>query len=331
MKELIPEAQAPVPESHFPQVVKALTTGRLVIFLGAGASLSSRAAGVKWEPGQTEYLPLSGELASYLAETFDCEPTSDLARVSQQVALLNGTGPLYDELHSLFNIDYPPAPLHRFFARLPGRLRALGYPRSSDPLRRRLLVVTTNYDDLQERAFADEGVSFHTVIYEADGEQRGKFLHRQPSGAESWIERPNEYKGLFLDEQPVVLKIHGAVDRVSDERDSYVITEDHYIEYLARTDASALIPAPLPALLKNNHLLFLGYGLKDWNLRVILHRLWGDRKLTWKSWAVQLHTDPLDREFWSRRDVEILDCPLGEYIGSLEEKMRETPPDKGNA
>jgi hypothetical protein len=286
---------------------------------------------VTWEPGQTEYLPLSGELASYLAETFDCEPASDLARVSQQVALLNGTGPLYDELHTLFDADYPPTPLHRFFARLPGHLHTLGYPRSTDPLRRRLLVVTTNYDDLQERAFAGEGVSFHTVIYEADGERRGKFLHRVPSGAESWVDRPNEYKGLILDEQPVVLKIHGAVDRASSERDSYVITEDHYIEYLTRTDATALIPAPLPALLKNNHLLFLGYGLKDWNLRVILHRLWGDRKLTWKSWAVQLRTDPVDREFWARRDVEILDCPLGEYIAGLDEEMRKMPPGEGKA
>ncbi len=32
----------------------------------------------------------------------------------------------------------------------------------------------------------------------------------------------------------MILKIHGAVDRVDDgRRHSYVITEDHYIEYLA--------------------------------------------------------------------------------------------------
>jgi hypothetical protein len=32
--------------------------------------------------------------------------------------------------------------------------------------------------------------------------------------------------------RPVILKIHGAVDRVELERDSYVITEDHYIDEL---------------------------------------------------------------------------------------------------
>lgn len=315
-------------EAHLSQLLKAVTTGRLVAFLGAGANLCSRAAGVSWQPGQHEILPHGGELAGHLARTFDFTPLNpwDLARISQEIVLENGTGPLYDELHALFDADYPPTPLHAFFARLPEALRTRGYPRASDPLRRRLLVVTTNYDDLQERAFEAAGVPYHLVTYEADGPHKGLFLHRSPAGAEEWIERPNEYKGLFADEQPIVLKIHGTVDRLRGERDSYVITEDHYIEYLTRTDAAALIPAPLPALLKNCHLLFLGYGLKDWNLRVILHRLWGDRKLSWKSWAVQLRADPLDCEFWSRRDVEILDCPLGEYIAALEERMRDLPP-----
>ena len=40
----------------------------------------------------------------------------------------------------------------------------------------------------------------------------------------------------------MILKIHGAVDRVDAERDSYVITEDHYIDYLTRTDISNLMP-----------------------------------------------------------------------------------------
>ena len=36
----------------------------------------------------------------------------------------------------------------------------------------------------------------------------------------------------------MILKIHGAVDRTDSDRDSYVITEDHYIDYLTRTDIS---------------------------------------------------------------------------------------------
>ena len=43
----------------------------------------------------------------------------------------------------------------------------------------------------------------------------------------------------------MILKIHGAVDRPNARRDSYVITEDHYIDYLTKTDIGQLIPAEL--------------------------------------------------------------------------------------
>lgn len=320
--------------AHLEQVVKALTTGRLVPFLGAGACLCDRPEDLLWQPGQKEYLPHGGELAGYLTNAFPygTGEERDLARVSQRVALLDGTGPLYDELHTLFDADYSVPSLHRLLAALPAALRAKGYPRTADPLRRHFLVATTNYDDLLERAFREAGQLFHTVVYEADGASKGTFFHRLPEGGTRRVDSPNDYRGLVADDRhlPILLKIHGTVDRLSSERDSFVITEDHYIDYLSRTDATSLIPAPLPAILRNSHLLFLGYGLKDWNLRVILHRLWGERKLSWKSWAIQRRPDPLDRKFWDKRDVEILEFSLGEYTTLLERQVQELAPTQGS-
>ena len=315
---------------HLEQVVKALTTGRLVPFLGAGASLCDRPEDLQWQPGQKEFLPHGGELAGYLATAFPYSDDTerDLARVSQRVALLDGTGPLYEELHTLFDADYSLPSLHRFLAAVPTALREKGYPRTADSLRQQFLVATTNYDDLLERSFREAGQPFHTVIYEADGKSKGTFFHRFPDGGEKPIDSPNDYRGLVADVRklPILLKVHGTVDRLASERDSFVITEDHYIDYLSRTDVASLVPAPLPAMLKNSHLLFLGYGLKDWNVRVILHRLWGERKLSWKSWAIQHRPDPLDCKFWDGRDVEILEFSLGEYTTLLEQRVRELPP-----
>ena len=39
-----------------------------------------------------------------------------------------GAGPLYDELRDVFNVDYPPTPIHRFLAELPDELRRRGCP-----------------------------------------------------------------------------------------------------------------------------------------------------------------------------------------------------------
>jgi len=192
--------------------------------------------------------------------------------------------------------------------------------------------VTTNYDDVLERAFADAGEQYDVVTYIADGEDSGKFLHRLPDGNEKLIEKPNEYSELPIEaatrlvQRPVILKIHGAVYRAEMERDSYVVTEDHYIDYLSRSDISNLIPKALMAKLKASHFLFLGYSLRDWNLRVILRRLWGERKLTYKSWAVQLTPDPLDRQFWSKREVDIHSVSLETYISALHSRLLALPP-----
>ena len=140
------------------------------------------------------------------------------------------------------------------------------------------------------------------------------------------IDIPNQYLDLSLDNRTVILKIHGAIDRLDSEHDSFVITEDHYIDFLTRTDISNLLPITLAVELRKSHFLFLGYGLRDWNLRVILHRIWGEQKLKYKSWAVQLNPDPLDKEFWQKRDVEIFNVQLEEYVGALATRLQELPP-----
>jgi hypothetical protein len=166
---------------------------------------------------------------------------------------------------------------------------------------------------------------FDLVTYVAEGEQRGKFLHWTPDGEVCVIERPNEYRGLSFEQRSVILKIHGAVDRASAMWDSFVITEDHYINYLTRTDISNLLPVTLVAKLRKSHFLFLGYSLRDWNLRVILHRIWGEQKLTYKSWAIQGKLELIDRDFWRKREVDVFNVPLEDYISGLGERLKELP------
>lgn len=329
-------------DAHYERVIRESIAGRVVPFFGAGANLCGRPAGLAWQCGQSFHLPSGGELAVYLAENFgyplsetqvscpSCESEirlvekmQDLARVSQYIAVMTGSGPLYEELRKLFDADYPPTPLHQFFAIFPAVLREKGYPHPYQ------LIVTTNYDDVLERAFRAAGELFDLVSYVAEGEQRGKFLHWPPDGEVRLIEKPNEYRGLSLDQRTVILKIHGAVDRVNPERDSYVITEDHYIDYLTRTDISNLVPVMLAAKLRKSHFLFLGYSLRDWNLRVILHRIWGEQKLTYKSWAIQLNPQPIDQEFWRKRDVDILNVRLEDYVAALSARMQALPHARG--
>jgi len=300
-----------------------------VPFLGAGVNLCGRATETRYRHG--ENLPSAAELSEYLAGEFEYRGANkdDLLRVSQYASVMRGSGPLYKKLQFVFAAEYLPTPLHEFFAALPAILREKNYPPCQ-------LIVTTNYDDALERALKSAGEPFDVVTYVAEGEQRGKFLH-WPYGAEMrLINTPNEYHDLPIGEnmqvnRTLILKIHGAVDRTNWQQGSFVITEDHYIDYLARTDISHLLPVQLQAKLRNCNPLFLGYSLRDWNLRVILRRIWGEQKLSYAAWAIQLNPEPLDQKFWMNRGIDIINETLEKYIPGLKDRLLALASAKGEA
>lgn len=322
-----PEPNQDPLDEHAAKVIKEMLGGRVIPFLGAGVNLCGRPTEVKWSPG-SGFLPSGGELTEYLAREFRYpHAPDDLLRVSEYVTITDGAGPLYEELHKLFDSDYTPTCLHRFLAALPSAMRAKGLPVKYP------LIVTTNYDDVLEVALQQAGEPYDLVYYETKGENLGKFWHRPPDGEPQLIERPNKYRGLSLDRRTIVLKIHGAVTRdvSTGDRDSYVITEDHYIDYMLNTEVTALLPIPLPEKLKRSHYLFLGYGLKDWNLRVILRRIWKDSVLDWKSWAVKRDSDAIDEQFWKKRNVDIINADLQDYIAALSRCLENWPHAGGGA
>ncbi|MGH8967570.1 MAG: SIR2 family NAD-dependent protein deacylase, partial [Actinomycetes bacterium] len=193
--------------------------------------------------------------------------------------------------------------------------------REAEAGRECMLIVTTNYDDSLERAFANEDEPYELVTYIADGEDRGLFRHRTADGGLTVIRRPNEYVDLRLDQRTVIAKMHGAVDRIHGA-DSFVITEDHYIDYISRADISRLFPVTLAAKLLRSHFLFLGYSLRDWNLRVMLYRLWGEQEgKNFKSWAIQKDPDPIDRAAWDERGVDILPAKVEDFVGAVEKRL----------
>ena len=279
------------PEDQLGQVADALRGGRLVAVLGTSVS----------------------ELAAHLATRFEypADEASDLTRVAQFVALTKGSGPLYDELHAMLSAGAAPTSIHRFFAALPPLLRESGAPH--------MLLVTTSYDLALEQALLDADEEFDVVSYVASGRNRGRFCHVQPDGTSFVVDLPNTYATeLSLERRTVILKLHGSIDPTPTRAlESFVVTEDDYIDYLASGDIGGAVPVALAAKLRRSHFLFLGYGMSDWNLRLVLGRIWGSEGVSYRSWAVHGGTKNLERQFWRARDVDLLEVELDEYIGAL--------------
>ena len=52
-----------------------------------------------------------------------------------------------------------------------------------------------------------------------------------------------------------------------------------------------------------------------------MHRVWGDRPVAYRSWAVDPEPTPLERAFWRRFDVDVLDVDPDEYVGLLARRL----------
>jgi hypothetical protein len=286
-------------------IKEGLLTGRVIPFLGSGASLGVRVPDTPWTEAVPSVLPTAGELASYLAEKtgFPVDEPLDLAKVAQYFNIVGGREPLHEKLHSIFDHDFKFSALHTFLAQVPAPL----------------LIVTSNYDDLIEQAFQAQGRSFHVVIHTTDPDLGYHLFWWSPGETEPHPVIPNKLD-IDLETETVIYKMHGAVDRSEPSRDQYVITEDDYIDFLARMTRNRAIPAVFSRSFSTKHFLFLGYSLKDWNLRVVLSRIEKDlqQPKEIKSWAIQFEPSSLEQRFWQERGVEVYDMKIDDFVGNLE-------------
>jgi SIR2-like domain len=229
-------------DREWDQLLGLIQRWQCVPFLGAGACVP--------------HLPLAAPLAGRLADALGDYPWEDkgnLVRVAQYAAVTRQ--PLWvktwvaDELRKVT----PPA-------RQPGGAAADEPHRvlTDLPLP---LYVTTNYDHFMFAALAAHEV-------------RRPYLELC-----RWNRLLAHEPGVFKDQPdfplspatPVVFHLHGHLDKPV----SMVLTEDDYLDFLEAMirRGGQLLPGPVARQLEAGALLFIGYGLGDWNFRLLLRSL----------------------------------------------------------
>lgn len=331
--------QPPVPAVHevpYVGISGLLRKGRVVPFLGAG--VNTRAPERPWFHPGAPFLPRGAELSRHLAGQIpfpSLEGGEDLAKVAAYGEEVLGRPWLRDSLREVFDDDFEPCEVHTHLASVP----------------RELLIVTTNYDDLTERAFRRAGRSFHVVVHPFDRpEWHGAVLWWKPDASVPEMVEPNNLR-LIPGQQTIIYKMHGTVYRGSgraepeppaddrygyeNEWDNYLITEDDYVEFLSRMTTQPVIPSTFVQHFARSQFLFMGYGLNDWNLRVVLRNLakmiptgpegsvTAARLSRGPSWAIQHKPSLLEQKLWSTRGVNIYNMELGEFV---HEMSRVVPP-----
>ena len=122
------------------------------------------------------------------------------------------------------------------------------------------------------------------------------------------VEEPNAYTGLALDERTVLLKIHGDVDRGPErEWESFVVSEDDHIDYLAAVETAGTVPVQLAARLRRSHFLFLGYASTTGACASSSARVGRATASRTARGRCSRSPSALARELWRERGVEALD------------------------
>lgn len=304
------------PKPPYGELSDLLAQGQVVPILGAGVNFGMRSPNIKWDekspfpPSNTELSKYLGRLSSFPAA--DENDFDDLARVASYFAYTSARRRLSDRLREVFNKDFEPGPLHRYLAGL------------SKPM----LIITTCYDDMLERAFRESGRPFDLVVSPTERKDFSSaavlwWKHQQ---SEVEIVPANQ---LFIDLKgtTVIYKLFGSVDRLTNQQDNFVITEEDYLDFFGRMVNQTAIPAQFMKALTARSRLFLGYGLQDWPRRMLLNQLRSlDRSKMVdgedeapRSWAIQYRPSPLETELWNVRSIKIYDVDLNEFARGLQE------------
>jgi hypothetical protein len=345
-------------------IAEGLKAGEVVPFFGAAASAVYRPENETWQPGKP-FMPFGSELATVLANAANysaldaaynlalsdlfgavrdlgTDITQDRAATTLATVLRKHVGRPPDlaliaswaehvqgnrravnrELRQSFAVKAQPGSLHTRLATVAGTQ----------------IYITTNYDDLLEQALAPRQP--HVIVDRGD-----KGLWVTPAGATPQLVAPTgtELYDLLNDPRtqqpshPILFKMHGSIDRDISRNDSYLITEEDYVDFLGRAGGS-YVPPYINGLIEGKDFLFLGYSLEDWNVRVILRKLLKrakrardrqqrdttdangesiDEEGEVRFWAIVRGRSDVEQQVWQSQNLNIYPMDLCEFTENL--------------
>jgi hypothetical protein len=251
-------------------IAELVKSGKCILFMGAGVHFPSP-DGSPYNYTKAECPPLGSQFSEQLAGKCDFSkhfPRADvtnLQRVSLCYETVYGRSELVKEIKNAVQVNKQPSPALRALARLPFSL-----------------IITTNYDQLFERALREAGKEPVIGIYNKE------------SGLTTF-----DYLNATA-EEPFVFKLHGDITQ---EAESIVITDEDYIQFVLRmTDKDNFHPVPetFRYYFKKWATLFVGYSLLDYNLRLLFKTLrWQMDKAHFPiTYSVDPYPDPLIFDVW---------------------------------
>lgn len=277
----------PVPQP----IVDAVKSGECILFLGAGVHFPPRDDSTyAGSYPESKRPPLGGALArliaeeSYLADdpSYTDEEKEDISgnlqRVSLYFELKRGRPALVDLVRREVTEGKEPSRVVRALAEL-------DFP----------IICTTNYDRLFEEALGD--------VRTADGVRKKPVVSSYSNQRDAVTKNYHTVKPT--PDRPFIFKVHGDIE---DASNSIVITDEDYILFIRRMitgfGRNDPIPETFRLFVQYWPILFIGYSLLDYNLRLLFKLMswaWDESnpRNVRTSYAVGPRPDGLIREAYA--------------------------------
>ena len=288
-------------ERHWNNLVGSLRHGNCVLMLGS--EIPVKVASTTSTTASTDSTSLAEELRRKLARELEEDNRSatgtTLAALAQQYEDTEGFGPTTLRATAEMALTsrlYSPSSVHEQLAALPFAL-----------------IVTTGQDSMLEQALKAAGKAPITQRYHLRGDKRENPEFVVPGSPAS----------------PVVFHLFGSAEEPS----SLVLSENDVLDFLIRVVSERPpLPNSLLRVLKRigQSFLFVGFGIRHWDLRILLKILLRALELNRSGPAVA--AEPLDSLIQSDRDemilfyqrgtrVELEDADVGTFLTKLSERL----------
>ncbi len=287
-------------DTNLELIFNAIEQGDCLAFLGAGACTPFVNNKGETIPG----LPTGKQLAEKLAK--QCRYSNgknndyDLLKVAEYFiySCSGSREPLERAINEEIQKGCAPRPIHTALAQL----------------NQVEVIITTNYDNLMEHEFH----RYSRIMT--------RHVHHFHKSNTAHFYRSTKFK----DREVALLKMHGSAE----EPGSMVIAESDFITYLAflNNEDRGLPEFFRKTMIPQCTLLFLGYGLADWTFRVIWEGLLAGEtsKFTQReSYALVKHPEDMQKKYWTRRNIDIIDMDLTDFSKKLAEHFNLEIPQLG--
>lgn len=155
-------------------------------------------------------------------------------------------------------------------------------------------IFTTNYDRIIEKAYQKDRSALQQLVPVIKNTPRSQIFYK--------------------DGVVPYYKLHGCITDINDPEAPLILTTDDFINHASKRER---LFTELKELSSEYPILFIGFGMADYDIRGVLNMLTTNLAVRVRSYMVGPHITLLDQKLWENKKISTLKMPFAQFIGEI--------------